>query len=320
MFEAIEKFSNQFEWQPKMSNRKYYKAAKKFIVLGMGGSHLAADILTHQSNINILVHHNYGLPMLDDKSLKENMIVASSYSGNTEEVIDGLKLALAKKLNVVVLATGGKLIKLAQLHKLPYVQMPDIGIQPRMGLGFQTKALLKLMNANKELAEVSELADTLKPKKYKSQAKSLAKKLKNSVPVIYSSQRNWTLAYNWKIKFNETGKVPAFYNTLPELNHNEMNGFDVVKNTKQLSNNFHFIFLRDAVDHKRIGKRMEVLTKLYRKRKLPVTTIDLKGKNEWHKTFSNLVLADWLCFHLATSYGLEPEPVPMVEEFKKLIK
>lgn len=320
MFEAIEKFAQQFDWQAKMNNRKYYKSAKKFIVLGMGGSHLAADILTHQSNINILVHHNYGLPLLDDKALKENMIIASSYSGNTEEVIDGLKLALKKKLNVVVLATGGKLIKLAKLHKLPYVQIPDIGIQPRMGLGFQTKALLKLMNANRELKDVTELADTLKPKKYKSQAKSLAKRLKNSVPVIYSSQRNWTLAYNWKIKFNETGKVPAFYNTLPELNHNEMNGFDVVKNTKSLSNNFHFIFLTDPLDHKRIKTRMDVLKKLYRKRKLPVTTIELRGKNDWHKTFANLILADWICFHLAISYGLEPEPVPMVEEFKKLIK
>ena len=319
MFEPIEKFAQQFDWQPKMNNRKYYKTAKKFIVLGMGGSHLAADILTHQSNINILVHHNYGLPLLDDKSLKESMIIASSYSGNTEEVIDGLKLALAKKLNIVVLATGGKLIKLAKLHNLPYVQMPDIGIQPRMGLGFQTKALLKLMNANKELKEITNLANTLKPKKYKSQAKSLAKKLKHTVPVIYSSQRNWTLAYNWKIKFNETGKVPAFYNTLPELNHNEMNGFDVVNTTEKLSKNFHFIFLTDPVDHKRIKIRMDVLKKLYKKRKLPVTTIELKGKNDWHKTFANLILADWLCFHLAINYGLEPEPVPMVEEFKKLM-
>ena len=129
---------------------------------------------------------------------------------------------------------------------------------------------------------------------------------------IYSKEKG--------MKFNEDTKIPAFYNIFPELNHNEMNGFDVVPATKNLSDKFHFIFLRDKNDHPQISKRMKILEKLYQKRKLAVTVLELKGKNIWEKIFSNLILADFTAFYLAKSYDIAPEPVPMVEEFKKLIK
>jgi len=86
------------------------------------------------------------------------------------------------------------------------------------------------------------------------------------------------------------------------------------------SKKFHFIFLFDRDDDARIEKRMRVLEKLYRNRNLPVETIPLKGKNRFNKMFSSLLLADWTAYHLGSSYGVETEEVPMVEEFKRLIK
>ena len=114
--------------------------------------------------------------------------------------------------------------------------------------------------------------------------------------------------------------MPAFYNVLPELNHNEMNGFDVREATKNLSRDFFFIFLTDNNDHPRIQKRFKILTKLYRQNKLPMLALSMKGKNIWQKIFISLTLADWTSYHLAKSYHLEPEPVPMVEKFKRLMK
>jgi glucose/mannose-6-phosphate isomerase len=156
--------------------------------------------------------------------------------------------------------------------------------------------------------------------------------LKNYVPVIYASNHNSSLAEIWKIKLNETGKIPAFYNVLPELNHNEMTSFDVSDSTAELSNKFYFIILKDMGDNPKILKRMQVLEKLYEDRNLKVETIEIPahnafsiadagGKNEnvWHKIFSSLLLADWTAYYTALEYGLEPEQVPMVEEFKKLI-
>ena len=320
MRQVFEDFQKQFAYSPIIENKKRYKKSDCFLILGMGGSAQAQDIIksVHPS-INILVHKDYGLPKIKDKELKKYLIIANSYSGNTEEVLDGLKAAYKKKLNIIVIATGGQLIKFAKQNNLPHIQMPNFGIQPRCALGFNTRAMLKAMSQTKLYQELGLLAKILKGKNYENGGKKLAKELKNKVPIIYSSNNNQILAYLWKIKLNETGKIPAFYNIFPELNHNEMTGFDIAPSTKSLSKNFSFIIIRDDKDHKQIQKRMNVLTKLYKKRGLPIISIKLAGKNKWLDIFANTLLADWTAYYLSQGYGLEPEQVPMVEEFKKMI-
>jgi glucose/mannose-6-phosphate isomerase len=321
MEKIILDFPKQFAYQPVIKNLKKYKKAKKFIVLGMGGSHLAAGLIKNcEPSTKIIVHKNYGLPKLTDKELKDYLIIANSYSGNTEEVLDGLKKALQKKLNVLVIATGSKLISLAQKNNLAYIQMPDFKIPPRSALGFSCRALLKAMGQTQAYETIGLLAKQLKPKTLQNKGQKLAKLLNNKIPVIYASAKNCCLAYNWKIKLNETGKIPAFCNTLPELNHNEMNGFDATTKTKDLTNKFSFIFLEDEQDDKRLQKRMRILAQLYKQKKLPVWPIKLSGPSHWQKIFNNLILADWVSYYLAKYYGRDPEPVPMVEQFKKLMK
>lgn len=313
-------FQKQFAYQPIIENNKKYKLKNKYIILGMGGSHLAGDLIKNvRPELDIIIHKNYDLPVLTDKELKNYLIIASSYSGNTEEVFSGLKLAYAKKLNIIVMATGGKLIKFAKEKKLAYIQMPNFGIQPRSALGFSCKAMLKAMGQKELYQELETLSETIKGQQYEASGKKLAKVLKNKIPIIYASENNFALAYNWKIKFNETGKIPAFYNLLPELNHNEMTGFDVAEKTKNLSKNFSFIFIHDDKDHKQIKKRMTVVAKLYKKRGLSVINLKLTGKNKWFQIFSNLLVADFASYYTSQNYGLESEQVPMVEEFKKMI-
>jgi len=320
MKQVFIEFQKQFDYQPVIVNKKKYKKSDRFIVLGMGGSNLAPDIIKNVApQLHIRAHKNYGLPVMPDSCLKKYLIIANSYSGNTEETLDGLKMAYKKKLNIIIIATGGKLINFAKKNSLPYIQMPNFGIQPRSALGFNCQAMLYAMGQKKLSQELADLAKTLKGKNYETRGKKLAKELKNKVPIIYSSENNFALAYNWKIKFNETGKIPAFYNLLPELNHNEMTGFDVQASTQKLSKFFHFIFIRDDHDHKKIQKRMDVVAKLYKKRKLSVTNIKLSGKNRWFQIFSNLLIADWASYYTSQAYGLESEQVPMVEEFKKMI-
>ena len=179
--------------------------------------------------------------------------------------------------------------------------------------------MLALMLDKKELQETGELARKLHPSRQEAGGKALAKRMYGSMPLIYASARNKAVAMNWKIKFNETGKIPAFYNTLPELNHNEMTGFDVKNKTSPLSKHFHFVFLKDIDDDKRIVRRMNILEKLYHDRGFKVEVIFLQGENRLQKIFSSLVLADWTAYYTAKQYDVDPQEVPMVEEFKKLI-
>lgn len=321
MYEAIKNFASQFEYELKIENADALKPATKFLVVGMGGSHLAADLLkTWNPGLDVIVHQDYGLPALSNEDLAERLIILSSYSGNTEEVLFAFEKAGTKDLPRAIVSIGGKLLELAKENALPYIQMPDTNIQPRSALGFTLKALLKLMNQEQAIVELSKLSLLLKPDEFEEQGRELAKKLKGFVPVIYSSLQNLPIAYNWKIKFNETGKVPAFYNVFPELNHNEMTGFDVKPATKNLSKNFYFLLLEDDSDHPKIKKRMQILAKLYRERSLPVEFIKIiQSRNVFYKIFSSLVLADWSAYYTAKAYGVEPEQVSMAEEFKKLI-
>ncbi len=320
MSDALKNFPKQFAYQPVIENAKKLKKYDRYFLIGMGGSHLPADLaLLWNPNLPLEVRSDYGLsPMIT--FAKKPLVIACSYSGNTEETIDGVKLAIKRKIPVAVIAVGGTLIEYAKKHKLPYIQVPNTGIQPRSALGLTFRALLKLLGDEKGLRESGKLAKSLDASAYEKQGKALAKKLDGHVPVIYSSHKNFTIAWNWKIKLNETGKIPAFYNMLPELCHNEMNGFDVQPKTQTLCNPFHFIFIQDKTDHPRIQKRMAILEQLYVKRHLPVETLTLEGKTLFEKVFSCLLLADWTSVAITEHYGLESEQVPMVEEFKELMK
>lgn len=315
----IKDFNKQFEYKPTVENSGKLRKFKKFVVVGMGGSHLAADILkSWRPELDLVIWSNYGLPPLKD--LRDRLIIASSYSGRTEETIDAFAEAKRSRLRIAAISAGGKLIALAQKYKIPCVKLPDSKLQPRLALGLSFKALLALTGDKNALAEADALAGELHPLRQEAAGKALAKRLYGSVPVIYASLRNAAVALNWKVKLNETGKIPAFSNVLPELNHNEMTGFDAKQKTADLSKSFHFIFLKDAEDDRRIVKRMNILEKLYCDRGFRVEVFFLQGKSRLQKIFSSLILADWTAYHTAKLYGVEPEQVPMVEEFKNLIR
>lgn len=320
ILDDIKNYSKQFGYEPKVENAGKLKKAAKFLVAGMGGSHLAADLIKDwHPEADLIIWSNYGLPLIKEKELKERLVILSSYSGNTEETIDAFNLARTKRLNIAIVASRGKLINLAIKFKVPYVQLPDFHMQPRMATGLSLLALLALMNERAWLTEAKTLSTMLQPGREEHRGRDLAKRLHGAVPVVYASDRNRAIAYNWKIKFNETGKVPAFYNVVPELNHNEMTGFDAKGRTQPLSRHFHFVFLKDADDDRRIIKRMNVMEKLYRDRGFKTEVILMQGKNEIHKIFNALTLADWTAYHTAKMYAVDPEQVPMVEEFKGLI-
>lgn len=319
MKDAVLAFPSQFAFEPKIIGKKI-KKYPRYILAGMGGSHLAADLLlSYRPDLPLTIHNDYGLPTLPTKELKNNLLIASSYSGNTEETIDALEQALKKKMPAIIITVGGNLIDIAKKKKLPYIQLPNTGIQPRSALGFSLRAILKILGDTRGLAQSKRLAKTLNPVAAETAGRQLAESLKDRIPVIYASRTNAGIAYNWKIKLNETGKIPAFYNLFPELNHNEANGFDVRNSSKHLSDRFHFLFLTDDADHPRVQKRMQILKKLYEERGLPVTSLALTGKTVFEKIFSSLLLADWAAISTAELYGLESEQVPMIEEFKKLM-
>ncbi len=326
MKEAILHFPEQFTFKPEIINKKEFPGVEKFILCGMGGSALAGDIVKNwQPDVSLQVHKDYGIPQRKSRFLERNsrcLIVTASYSGNTEETISSFNEALERGLPLFVITAGGKLKALAIKNNVPYIELPSMGIQPRAAVGFQLVALssvIAVVLPQKEIMLKELSALKLSSQGLEEQGKAFAKDLKGKTPLIYSSSRWQALIYNWKIKFNENSKIAAFWNVFPELNHNEMTGFDVAASTTDVLKNFHFILLKDPQDNPHILKRQEVFEKILKNKGFSISPFLLEGKSFIEKFFDSTLLADWTSYYLALEYGNDPEQVPLVEEFKRLI-
>ena len=322
MEEAILNFPRQFNFKPDiLRSEKLPRDYSAVIVLGMGGSHLAGGVIKAiDPGIPIFTYSDYGFPPWPQTLTHNALFVACSYSGNTEEIMSALGPVITGRHKVAVMTTGGYLAEEAENWQLPLVRMPDDGIQPRSALGYAVMGLLSIIGYDYLRSRLAALSDSLPVEECRREGEALAGRLRGKVPIIYSSEQYRAVAYNWKIKFNETGKIPAFYNTIPELNHNEMTGFDRVDKNRDLSELFHFIQLFQPDDHPQNIKRMKVTDRLYQERGLASEIITCSGSNDRaERIFRSLLMADWAAYTIAVENGSEPEQVPMVEEFKKLI-
>ncbi len=289
------------------------------IICGIGGSALPAELvqtLQIATKVPLYIHKDYGLPR---QATEESLIIAISYSGNTEETVFALTEALEKNMIAVAITTGGGLLALAKQHNRQSVIIPS-GIQPRCATGYIFSALMQVLaNANvikdsgtSILETAKELEENLKA--LEQEGIMLAKTLKKALPIVYASKNFEALARIWKIKFNENSKIPAFYNFFPELNHNEMVGYTGLA-TLGLEN-AHVIILKDTSDHPRNIKRMKLTAGIIEKSGGKTTTIDFKEGSLLFKIFSSLMLGDFTSYYLALEYGIDPTPVATVEEFK----
>lgn len=316
-YESLKNFNKQFEYEPKIENVTEWNPPRKFLIVGMGGSSLNIGILKIlRPDLDVIGHNDYGLPK-PEESLRERLIILNSYSGDTEEVVSAFNEALAMNLKMLVISTGGELIRLAQAGNVPYIQMPDMKIRPRLALGLNILAILKAINDENFSGEFKQLANNSEFKDLEDIGRELAGKIKGKIPIIYSSSKNQPIAYAWKVNFNETAKVPAFSNSFPALNHNEMAGFDFNQAAGDLASNFIFIFLRDKEDNSRIQKRMDITQKILEERSRQVETHNMTDSSATYRTFNSLIIGFWAGYYLAQAYGIEPDEVKIIDEFKQ---
>jgi glucose/mannose-6-phosphate isomerase len=318
MEQSILNFTKQFEFEPQIENQENLTDFDHIIFCGMGGSHLAADLLkTIKPGINIYVHKDYNLPPYDEEFMSKSLFVACSYSGNTEETISFADDVINRNLSLVIISQGGELIDVAKAKNIPFIEIPNDGIQPRMAVGYEIIAILKLMGDEELMAQISLLSDKIKPLELKEKAQDILDLIENKILIIYASNRNLHIANNWKIKINETAKMPAFCNVFPELNHNEMQSFDLTPEYQDL---FSVIFLFDTEDDVRIQRRMEITKDLYGEKGINTLELNIGVKTREENVFNSIIIADWVALELAKRNNKEPENVPLIEEFKDRMK
>lgn len=302
--------------------------SKAVVVTGLGGSAIGGDLLRvycqERLLVPVVVNRDYTLPAFVGG---DTLVFAVSYSGNTEETLSAYQHARGKGSTVVTLTSGGKLKALADQDGVPVIQVP-VGLAPRAATGYlfiPMLAVLERLGMLKGLAkEVAELAREieslaaaygLEAPVEKNPAKKLALDFKDRVPVIWgASGTTDVVAQRWKGQINENAKAPAYWNVFPELNHNEIVGFE---KPEELLRKLWVVILRDRGDHPRVGYRMEITRRVIAGRVAGVTEVTSSGDGMLARLYSLIYLGDWASVYLAVLYGIDPGPVRVIDLLKR---
>jgi glucose/mannose-6-phosphate isomerase len=294
------------------------------VVAGMGGSAiggaLARAALGDHASRPIFVTRAYGLPPW---TTPETTVLCASYSGNTEETLACYESAAALGAQRVVVTTGGRLAELARADRVPVIPLPG-GFQPRAAVAYMTVAALEvaaLCGAGPRLTSEIDVAASHAEQLVTewgpdaaddSLAKEIAGALLGSAPVIAGAGLTAPIAYRWKTQINENAKLPAFAHELPELDHNEIVGWEGAESVGR----FAAVFLDDSDAHPRVKARMELTEKLIADHATASLHLETRGQTTIERVFSLVLLGDLVSIYLAVLRGVDPGPIEVIERLK----
>lgn len=298
------------------------------VVAGMGGSAAGGDLLAacaaERLDVPLVVHRGYGLPAAVGK---QTLVIASSYSGETAEVLSAVEAALARGAAVAALTSGGRLAELARARRLPLVQLPA-GFMPRMALGYLFLPAAGILGrvglpvaTDGELAEAVEvlraMAGELGPERpaTANEAKRLAQALDGRMPAIYGGPATGAAAYRWKTDLEENAKIMALAGALPEMNHNEIEAWRA-----PAAQALHLTLLREDGEPPEIARRFAVLRELAGPAAGGVSECRARGAGRPARLLSLVYLGMWASYYVALARGVDPWPVPLLDEVKRRLR
>jgi glucose/mannose-6-phosphate isomerase len=304
-----------------------YADIDKVVISGMGGSAIGGDLVRTLFSSNkkpiIFISREYDLPaFVDDRTL----VIASGYSGNTEETLSAFSQALGTNSKKLAITTDGELRKLAENAGLP-VFIIDYISQPRAALGYSFMPLIAFLQKLNFIGDISseveamiqeldsqlkELEETVPASS--NPAKQLAARLHGKIAVIYGAGILSEVAHRWKTQINENSKGWAFYETFSELNHNAVVGYQF---PQEQASKIHVVLLRCPSLHQRILIRYGITGDFLEQSGISREIIDSRGKSKLSQMMSLIYLGDWVSYYLAMLNEIDPTPLNAVDYFKK---
>lgn len=326
MIEDIEKFTELCNAANRLSADfsfpSYYVKAKKFVIVGMGGSGISGEIIKRmvsESNIILEVVHDYNIPKWADK---DTVVIAISYSGNTEETLSAFNESYSIGCKLMAITSGGQLKSLAHKYKSP-IFLFEYESKPRAAFPFMFIPLvnifsklgyLKLENFSKTIELLDQLQQKFKlsVETEKNPAKLLAEKIHGRIPIIYTSCILEGAGLRLKAQINEIAKNFAFVEVLPELDHNSIAGLKTPKNDSFV------IMFESNFDSDRIVKRQNITAETLVKNDIPIERIKFVAcDGELLETLGMVLFSDYVSYYLSILNGVDPSSNKNIDYLKK---
>lgn len=305
-----------------------YGAPRQIIVSGMGGSAIGGALLQglalEECAVPITVIRGYSLPAYVQGP--DCLVIASSYSGNTEETLSAVHEALNRNARVLAVTTGGQIADMAQSRGFPAVRY-NYHSQPRAALPFPflllAGVLWKLGLLNDLSTDVGEAVRVMRDWQTEiqpevpssgNQAKALAQRLAGRLPVIYGAGFLAPVANRWKTQFNENAKHWAISEEMPELNHNAVVGYG---HPLAVRDEALVVMLRSSLDHARIQARWDVTRELLERESVASETLHSRGSSRLAQMLSLVLFGDYVSYYLALLNDADPTPIGPIAFLKR---
>ncbi len=290
------------------------------LICGLGGSGIGGSIVSElviaNANVPINVSKGYFIPAFVNEN---TLVIISSYSGNTEETLNCMELAIAKKAKIVCVTSGGKVQELAKSNGYDCIMIPG-GMPPRSCLGYSLTQLFFILDFHKiitndfkaELEAAIKLIDQ-EENNIITEAKNIAKKLKDKTPVIYATTYNEGIAIRFRQQLNENAKILCWHHIIPEMNHNELVGWT------QKNDNLSVLIFLDKDEYSRNMARVEINKEIIKKYAFNITEIYSKGISAIEKAIYFIHLGDWISVLLAEFRGVDAVEVNVINHLKSAL-
>ena len=331
MKDAIADFPKQIEQSFKLmkncTSKNKYNNITNIIVLGMGGSAIGGDvarvIAQKSCKVPIIVNRSYIIP---DWVNSNTLVLASSYSGSTEETLNAFLQCKEKKCPIIVLSTGGRITEYAVELNLDKITIPN-GYQPRAALGFSFTLILLLLKQlgfiNNNVLEMVERSIesleylSLDLNKSENDALFIANNIHKSCPIIYGSEElTWVVALRFRGQLAENAKMLSFHHHFPEQNHNEIEGWTV---NPDIMERFSIIWIKDKDDHIGTQSRMNISARLLESSAGRQIEISQSGETRVERLLKLIHFTDWVSYYSALVNNVDPTPVNRIQELKSEI-
>lgn len=321
MKSLIENFPSQLREAIRIGESAKLTSAKRKIgsvfISGLGGSGIGGTIVSELVALEAIIPITVGKGYFIPKFVGENsLVIISSYSGNTEETLQAMNLALKRKAKVVCVTSGGKVAEIARKKSLDLILIPG-GNPPRACLGYSFTQLLFILHYYKVISgkfksQLKASVDLIEKEKKNiiTEAQTVSDKLFGKTPMIYATTYFEGVAIRFRQQINENSKMLCGHHVIPEMNHNELVGW--ANGSERIS----VVIFRDKDEYSRNNARIEINKEVIRKYTPHITEIWSKGKSQIEKAIYFIHLGDWTSVFLAEKRGVDPIEVKVIDMLK----